>query len=195
MTSVPPESSSAVVTSRPAESPAPRGLPILAHGRLRLREVEPADAAALAELFARPEVSAFLSPPPATPRAFEEWIEMSRGRRLEDRAACYTVMEGGAVAGLYMCYRASATEPEAELGFALAPHLWGTGVFAPAAHLFIDSLFARWPIDRLMGRTLARNHRGLGAMRKLAAIITEQTVREGEPEFVWSIPRETRGTR
>lgn len=164
---------------------------MLALGRIRLREVTHQDAAALTELFAKPEVSAFLSPPPATPEAFGEWIELSRSRRLENRAACYSVLDAvERVAGLYMCYRASPDEPEAELGFALAPRLWGTGVFAPAAHLFIDSLFDRWPLTRLIGRTQARNHRGLGAMRKLGATITEQHVREGEPEFIWAIPRD-----
>lgn len=165
---------------------------MLALGRIRLREVEHQDAAPLTELFATPEVSAFLSPPPATPEAFKEWIELSRSRRVDNRAACYSVLEdGGRLAGLYMCYRASRDEPEAELGFALAPHLWGTGVFAPAAHLFIDTLFARWPLTRLIGRTQARNHRGLGAMRKLGATITEQHIREGEPEFIWAIPRDS----
>jgi RimJ/RimL family protein N-acetyltransferase len=174
------------------ETPIDGELPVLTLGRIRLREVAPQDAASLTELFAKPEVSAYLSPPPATPEAFAEWIELSRSRRMENRAVCYSVLDAmDRVAGLYMCYRASPDEPEAELGFALAPHLWGTGVFAPAAHLFIDSLFARWPLTRLIGRTQARNHRGLGAMRKLGATITEQHVRDGEAEFIWAIPRDS----
>lgn len=186
----------AVVVSEPTEIPTAGELPVLALGRIRLREVERQDAAALTELFARPEVSAFLSPPPASPEAFAEWIDLSRSRRLEHRAACYSVQdEASRVAGLYMCYRASPDEPEAELGFALAPHLWGTGVFAPAAHLFIDSLFDRWTLTRLIGRTQARNHRGLGAMRKLGATITEQHVRDGEAEFIWAIPRDCWATQ
>lgn len=110
------------------EAPTDGALPVLTLGRVRLREVVAQDAAALTALFARPEVSAFLSPPPATPEAFAEWIDLSRNRRAENRAACYSVLDDGdRVAGLYMCYRASPAEPEAELGFALAPRLWEIG--------------------------------------------------------------------
>jgi RimJ/RimL family protein N-acetyltransferase len=89
-----------------------------------------------------------------------------------------------------MCLRMAPDANEAEIGFALAPHLWGTGVFQSAAEVYIDTLFARWPIARLIGRTLARNHRGLGAMRKLGATIVEHTQREDETEFVWAIKRD-----
>lgn len=160
-------------------------------GRVRLREVQVGDAAALTALFARPEVSEHLSPPPGTVDAFTEWIEMCLERRREGRAACYAVLDGeGEVSGLFMCVRMDPDGEEAELGFALAPHLWGTGLFARAAEVYIDALFARWTIARLIGRTLARNHRGLGAMRKLGATIVEHTTREDEVEFVWAISRD-----
>ncbi len=177
--------------TEPAASPD-EALPALEDARVRLREVRLADAAALTQLFARPEVSAYLSPPPDTVEAFGEWIGMSLGRRREGRAACYAVLDGeGAVSGLFMCYRATPQDGEAEIGFALAPHLWGTGVFIAAADLYVTSLFRQWPIDRLVGKTLARNHRGLGAMRKLGATIIEQVVKDdGEAEFVWAIARD-----
>lgn len=166
-------------------------LPELANGRVRLREVQVGDAAALTELFARREVSEHLSPPPGTVEAFTEWIEMCLERRREGRAACYAVLDSnGRVSGLFMCLRMAPDANEAEIGFALAPHLWGTGVFQSAAEVYIDTLFARWPIARLIGRTLARNHRGLGAMRKLGATIVEHTQREDETEFVWAIKRD-----
>jgi RimJ/RimL family protein N-acetyltransferase len=163
----------------------------LENGHARLREVRLDDAAALSQLFARPEVSAFLSPPPESVEAFGEWITMSLGRRREGRAACYAVLDAdAAVAGLFMCYRATPEDREAEIGFALAPQLWGTGVFTAAADLYVTCLFRHWPIERLIGKTLARNHRGLGAMRKLGATIIEQVVKEdGEAEFVWAIAR------
>lgn len=173
-------------------------LPTLVDGPTQLREVRFDDAAALTELFAMQEVSAHLSPPPDTPEAFEEWIDTSLGRRREGRAICYTVMHQDAARaeGLFMALRSTPVDDHAEIGFALAPRLWGTGVFAQASHLYISCVFACWPdVERLIGKTLARNHRGLGAMRKLGATIVEQVVREGEPEFVWAIDRHTFAAR
>jgi RimJ/RimL family protein N-acetyltransferase len=163
-------------------------LPELSRGAIRLREVCSTDAPALTELFSKQEVSAFLSPPPATVEDFTTWIQMSRGRHLEHKAACFTVFVGNnQPAGLFMCVRGVPTEDSAEIGFALAPGLWGTGVFRETADLYVSFLFDRWQLKTLTGRTLARNHRGLGAMRKLGATIVEQTERDGETEFVWQI--------
>ncbi|MEO8682737.1 MAG: GNAT family N-acetyltransferase [Vicinamibacterales bacterium] len=165
-------------------------LPTLSRGTIRLREVCIEDAPALTELFAIAEVSAFLSPPPATIAEFVTWIELSRSRRLDDKAACYTVFNGSdQPVGLFMCVRGLPTEDSAEIGFALAPHLWGTGMFCETADLYVKFLFEHWNLPTLTGRTLARNHRGLGAMRKLGATIVDQTEREGEAEFVWQIKR------
>ena len=41
-------------------------LPVLVRDGIRLREVDPTDAAALTALFKKPEVSAYLDPPPGT---------------------------------------------------------------------------------------------------------------------------------
>ena len=165
-------------------------LPCLKGGLVRLREVRVEDAAAFTELFKLDAVSQFLSPPPANVEEFTAWIELCRSRHVEGRAACYTVFthDSDDVAGVFMCVRADNTEPQAEIGFALAPRVWGTGVFRDAAEVYIDYLFTHWKLSSLVGRTLARNHRGLGAMRKLHATIVEQTIRDnGEAEFVWQI--------
>jgi RimJ/RimL family protein N-acetyltransferase len=165
-------------------------LPPLSRGAIRLREVRTCDAPALTDLFALEEVSAFLSPPPATVEEFTSWIELSRQRHVEDKAACYAVFAGGdQPVGLFMCVRGTPTDDTGEIGFALSPSVWGTDVFRETADLYISFLFDHWKLPTLTGRTLARNHRGLGAMRKLGATIVEQTIREGEAEFVWQIRR------
>jgi RimJ/RimL family protein N-acetyltransferase len=166
-------------------------LPTLSRGEIRLREVSVDDAPALTALFAQEEVSAFLSPPPATVEDFVTWIELSRSRHVEHKAACYSVFTTNSdqPLGLFMCVRGTPTEDTGEIGFALSPTVWGTGVFRETADLYISFLFEHWELPTLTGRTLARNHRGLGAMRKLGATIVEQTIREGEAEFVWQIKR------
>lgn len=156
---------------------------------MRLREVQLADAAALTALFQLPAVSAHLDPPPATPEEFAAWIALSHSRRADGRAACYTLLTGNdEVSGLFMALRSEDGE-SAEIGFALAPQLWGTGVFMTAMDRYLDFLFGEWGIKRLIGKTSTLNHRGVGVMRKLGAHVLERTERNGVAEFVWMLER------
>lgn len=164
-------------------------LPVLACGGIRLREVHLSDASALTALFQLPEVAAHLDPPPATPAEFGSWIALSQSRRADGKAACYTLLTGKEeVSGLFMALRMEHPD-RAEIGFALAPHLWGTGVFVQAIHLYLGFLFDHWGVKTLVGKTLARNERGVGAMRKLGATVLETADRNGVPEYVWTLER------
>ena len=164
-------------------------LPVLVGEGVRLREVAPADAAALTALFQLPAVSAYLDPPPASREEFADWIALSQSRRAEGKAACYTLLTGNnEVSGLFMALRFEDPQ-RAEIGFALAPHLWGTGVFMTAINLYLDFLFTEWGVTTLIGKTATRNQRGVGVMRKLGARVLERTERNGVPEFVWTLKR------
>ena len=140
-----------------------------------------------------PEVSAHLDPPPATIADFTNWIMLTQSRRAEGRAACYTLVTGNEeVTGLFMALRFD--DPgRAEIGFAMAPHLWGTGVFQEVIEVYLDFLFLDWGIKTLVGKTQVRNVRAMGAMRKVGARILEQVERNGPPEYVWTIERQTDG--
>ena len=164
-------------------------LPVLACDGIRLREVELSDAAALTTLFQLPEVSEHLDPPPATPADFCRWITLSQSRRAEDRAACYTLLTGrDEVSGLFMAVRFEEHD-RAEIGFAIAPHLWGTGVFGKTIEVYLDFLFNEWGVKTLIGKTQVRNVRAMGAMRKVGAKVIEETERNGNREYVWTIER------
>ena len=140
-------------------------------------------------LFQMPRVSAYLDPPPATIADFGNWIALSQSRRADGRAACYTLLTGkGEVSGLFMALRMDNME-RAEIGFAINPQLWGTGVFIKAMHLYLDFLFNDWGVKTLLGKTAEENDRGVGAMRKLGATVIERSVRNGVPEFIWTIER------
>lgn len=165
-------------------------LPVLAADDVFLREVTLPDAAPLVSLFAGPDVSAHLDPPPATIDDFGAWIAMSQSRRAENRAACYTLVTGAQeVSGLFMALRLDGGS-HAEIGFAMAPSLWGTGVFQQAVQLYLDFLFNAWGVKTLIGKTLVRNGRGVGAMRKLGARIVEESIRSGHPEYIWTLERQ-----
>ena len=162
-------------------------LPVLARGDVRLREVHLADAAALNALFKKPEVSMHLDPPPATVEEFVTWIELSLARREEGRAACYTLLTGAdEVSGLFMALRLDE-DHRAEIGFAMAPHLWGTGVFQTAIDAYLDFLFTHWSVKTLIGKTQVRNVRTLGAMRKVGAKVREEAERNGKLEYIWTL--------
>lgn len=164
-------------------------LPVLARDGIRLREVHLSDAAALTALFQMPDVAAYLDPPPATIAEFGSWIALSQSRRADGRAACYTLLTGkGEVSGLFMALRMGDMD-RAEIGFALNPRLWGTGVFIKAMNLYLDFLFNEWGVTTLVGKTVEENERGVGAMRKLGAKVIERSVRNDVPEFIWTIER------
>jgi ribosomal-protein-alanine N-acetyltransferase len=165
-------------------------LPVLVRDGIRLREVHLSDAAALTALFEMPDVSKHLDPPPATIADFGSWIALSQSRRAEGRAACYTLLTGceEEVTGLFMALRFEDHD-RAEIGFAIAPQLWGTGVFQKSIDAYLDFLFNEWGIKTLIGKTQVANVRALGAMRKVGAKVIEENVRNGHPEYVWTIER------
>lgn len=164
-------------------------LPVLVRDGIRLREVHLSDAAALTALFQMPEVSAHLDPPPATIADFGSWIALSQSRRVEGRAACYTLITGtDEVSGLFMALRFEDPQ-RAEIGFAIAPHLWGTGVFRKTIDVYLEFLFNEWGVNTLVGKTQVSNVRAMGAMRKVGALVIEENERNGHPEYVWTIQR------
>lgn len=164
-------------------------LPVLVADGIRLREVHLSDAAALSALFRLPEVSEFLDPPPSTIADFGSWIALSQSRRADGRAACYTLITGNDdVTGLFMALRIDEGD-RAEIGFAMAPHLWGTGVFQKAIDVYLDFLFGHWGVRTLVGKTQVRNHRAMGAMRKVGAKVIDENERNGNREYLWTIER------
>lgn len=154
-----------------------------------MREVDLTDAAALTTLFKVREVSMHIDPPPATVEDFSRWISISNSRRAEGRTACFTVLTGqDEVSGLFTAQRLQDGE-QCEIGFAIAPHLWGTGTFQTAFDLYREFLFTRWGIRTLIGKTQTTNVRAVSVMKKLGARLIEEVVHNGHPEYVWAIER------
>ena len=58
-----------------------------------------------------------------------------------------------------------------------------------AVTLYLDFLFNEWGVKTLVGKTLVRNVRGVGAMRKLGAKVVEESARNGQPEYIWTLER------
>ena len=144
------------------------GLPALRAGRTSLREIKPDDETAIVALFRNPRVRRHLADPPRTRAAFRQFLEWSGKNRLAGRYTGFAVRHGGRTVGMMFIW---VTAPgTAEIGFALDPSVWGTGVFARAATLMCGFAFRRMKLHRLEMRIAVANRRAQLAVHKLGAV-------------------------
>ncbi|PYR39650.1 MAG: hypothetical protein DMF93_13385 [Acidobacteria bacterium] len=149
-----------------------RALPVLAAGRVVLRELRADDAPSLCALLTTEEVSRFISPPPTTVEGFERFIAWTHRQRAAGAYACYAVTLRGrdTAIGIFQIRRLDATFELAEWGFAIGSTFWGTGLFRESARLMLDFAFDVIGVRRLEARAALPNGRGNGALRKIGAV-------------------------
>jgi RimJ/RimL family protein N-acetyltransferase len=174
-----------VKTAEPAALPAPdiahdaptwRRVPPTLEGRAcRLREIVPADAAALVSTLSDERVRHYIAPPPSTVASFEQFILWAHRQRQSGRFLCIVVVPNGAdePVGLFQLRALDPMFRTAEWGFALGAAHWGSGLFVDAAGTLLDWAFDALGICRLEARAAMANKRATGALRKL------RHVREG----------------
>jgi RimJ/RimL family protein N-acetyltransferase len=171
-------------------------LPALAGPRLTLRELQIEDASALFAELTTEEVARFISPPPASVAAFEQFILWAHRERAAGRYACFAVVPAGQTApvGIFQIRVLDATR--AEWGFALGSAYWGTGLFVAGARRVIDFAFRHMGLRRLEARACVANGRGSGALRKVGAVrervLPNSFERHGEvlDQALWTIAQE-----
>jgi RimJ/RimL family protein N-acetyltransferase len=143
------------------------GLPTLRQGRVSLREIQPEDEDPIVALFRDPRVSRHLANPPRSRKAFRQFLKWAAGTRLAGRYTGFAVRHGGRTVGMmYVWVVAPGT---AEIGFALTPALWGTGVFRAAGALLCRFAFDVMKLHRLEMRVAVDNTRAQVAVYKLGA--------------------------
>jgi RimJ/RimL family protein N-acetyltransferase len=171
-----PSSLSDAVT-RPEPVPAPPcswrdAAPVLTGEHCALRELQVADAPLLVPVLTDPEVTRFMSPPPATVERFAWFIEWSRREREAGRYLAFALVPHAQAAPVGVL-QLRQLEPEfrtAEWGVAMAPQYWGAGLFLDAARLLLDFAFTELGVHRLEARAALANSRSQAAMRKLGAV-------------------------
>jgi [ribosomal protein S5]-alanine N-acetyltransferase len=171
------------------------GLPMLHAGRLTLRELRLSDAASLQALLTTPEVSRFISPPPATVQGFERFIAWAHRERSAGRYVCFAIVPDGCVAavGIFQIREIDPGFAVGEWGFALGQPHWGLGVFATLAPVVIDFAVDAMGIRRLEARSTVENLRGNGALRKIGAVrdalLRKSFLKDGVyyDQVLWSI--------
>ena len=170
-------------------------LPILHGSRVTLRPLQLSDAPMLLAMMQSGEVSRFMSPPPATLEGFDRFITWTLQQQAAGQYFCLAAVPAGTTtaAGLFQVRSLDADFVTAEWGFAIGSSHWGTGLFMEAAHLVADFAFDAVGVHRLEARTVVRNGRANGALRKLGAI-PEGVLRRGlfkdghyHDQLIWSI--------
>ena len=172
-----------------------QGLPVLRGRAVTLRELLRADARPLYAAFHTPEVARFMWPPPPTIEAFEGFIQWTWSERAAGRYIAYAVVPHGRrdPAGLFELRQLQPGFFRAELGFAIAPSAWGTGIFTEAAGLVVDFAFHVARVHRIEARAATLNRRGNAALRKIGArregVLRSAFVCDGEyvDQNLWAI--------
>lgn len=173
-------------------------LPVLANGRVVLRDLRASDASALLELLTTEEVAHFISPPPTSVEGFERFIAWAHRARAAGRYACYAVVPAGfdTAIGIFQVRQLEPAFRTAEWGFAIGSAFWGTGVFRDAALATIEFAFETVGVSRLEARAAAANGRGNGALAKVGAVreavLRKSFERNGHymDQVLWSILRQ-----
>jgi len=170
-------------------------LPLLSSSEVVLRELRVSDAPSLFAMLSSEEVARFISPPPTTVEAFEQFIVWTQGEREAGRHVTFGVVPRGleAAVGLFQVRQMDPSFASATWGFAIGSPFWGTGVFMAGATLVLDFTFDVIGVQRLEARAAVRNGRGNGALRKLGAVceglLRRSFLRDGKSldQHLWSI--------
>jgi RimJ/RimL family protein N-acetyltransferase len=117
------------------------------------------------------------------------------------RAFTYLITIGAtrAVVGLVQARQIDLSWDNGEWECTLAPSWRGTGIFLEAARLVGSFAFGAVGVHRLEARTLLRNGRANGALRKLGAVqegVLRESVRRGNDyldQVLWSVLKEDWG--
>jgi len=148
-----------------------RALPVLLSPRLVVREVRMSDAADLADMFADPDVSKYLSPCPPEAEAFREFVSWARRERQAGRYLCFVARERGtnALVGTFQMWRLEPSFETAEWGFAIARPYWGRGYFTETADVLLGFVIRTLGVGRLEARIPLENTHGNEAMTRVGA--------------------------
>jgi RimJ/RimL family protein N-acetyltransferase len=176
-------------------------LPVLRGTGVTLRELQQGDAASLNALLTTEQVARFISPPPTTVAAFEDFIRWSHIRRSQGKYVCFGIVPDGhdVAVGIFQI-QLSPNQP-AEWGFVLGSEFWGTGLFVEGAVALMDFAFNEMRLERLAARAAVENGRGNGALRKIGAVrgprIRNGLVQRGRlyDQYYWTSSPEDRPRR
>jgi len=177
------------------------GLPALAGAGVTVRELRASDASSLYALLTTEEVARFISPPPKTVQAFEQFIMWSHIRRAQGHYVCFGIVPDGEDAAVGIIQIQLTADEPPEWGFVMGSPFWGTGLFVEAATAVLDFAFRHMGLEQLAARAGVDNGRGNGALRKVGAVrkefIANGFVGNGcvRAQYYWTVTRADRSQR
>jgi len=144
---------------------------VLTGERLTLRELRLSDAASLFTELSSPEVRRFMWAAPPSADAFTQFIDWAHAERATGKYICYGIVPRGEVdaTGVFELRQLQPGFVRGELGFVMAPRLWGRGLFPEGARLVLDFSFRVVKVHRIEARSAVDNARGNAALQKMGA--------------------------
>jgi RimJ/RimL family protein N-acetyltransferase len=136
--------------------------------RLLVRKWEDEDAAAVAEIYLKPEVMEFIPGGVWSPERTARIIARMRELDIEDGYGFYPVVVKslGRVIGHCGLGHLEQT-PEIEIAFILDSPYWGQGYASEAARAILAHGFSRLNISRIVAVAFPENARSVGVMRSV----------------------------
>ena len=147
------------------------GLPELRGERVTLRELRASDAQSLYTELDAPEVQRFMLAPPPSADAFARFVDWTHAERATGKYICYGIVPAGEehATGVFELRQLQPGFVRGELGFVMAPRLWGHGIFSEGATLVLDFAFGVVKIHRIEARASVDNDRGNAALKRIGA--------------------------
>jgi ribosomal-protein-alanine N-acetyltransferase len=166
-------------------------MPILQTQRLSLREFEPADVDALAEILCDREAMRYY-PAPYDHAGVEDWIQRNRDRYVQHGHGLWAMIQNstGRVIGDCGLVRQSVDEvDEMEIGYHVRRDLWGQGYASEAAGACRDYGFSTLGVDRLISLVRPENLASCRVAEKTGMVVWKQVTRANLLHYVYAISR------
>jgi RimJ/RimL family protein N-acetyltransferase len=176
-------------------------LPTLTARMVTLREPASADLRPLLDLLRLTDASRFGIDEPISEVSVHQMLDRIARDREAGRAFTYVISISAtrAVVGLVQARQIDLGWESGEWECTLAPSWRGTGIFLETARLVGSFAFGAVGVHRLEARTLLRDGRANGALRKLGAVqegVLRESVRRGSEyldQVLWSVLKEDWG--
>lgn len=176
-------------------------LPVLVGRMVTLREANPSDLGALADLLSLADAGRFGVDEPISECSVARFIDRAARDRAAGIAFTYLVALTAtrAVVGILQVRQLDPSFEAAEWECTITPASRGEGVFLEAARLAGSLAFGVVGAHRLEARVLLQNGRANGALRKLGAVqegVLRRSIRRRDEFFdqvLWSMLKEDWG--
>jgi RimJ/RimL family protein N-acetyltransferase len=165
--------------------------PVLATARLLLRDLEPGDVDALAEILGDPETMRFYPAPKSRSESLG-WIEWCRRSYEENGFGLWALVLKGIgefVGDCGLTVQHVDGERFVEAGWHVKRSRWRKGLASEACLAVRDHAFRVVGVDRVISLVRVENEPSAGVARKLGMRVWRHTEHAGFDHFVFSIDR------